>query len=179
EEPGVVAVYLATRPSKAADHSVRIGGSVYHKDDTLQGAIGSANEFGHTSVARTDFDQDTCNCGNPKCLETFVNRKLGEQNNEPAMDDIAEALSDKLRDLIFFYNPSLLVVDLLAFPRMVKLVMDELDDFIELRQEQLSTNGPEVVTPGDSEMACARGACIKSYRNLALNPEKYAHLSLH
>ena len=178
EEPGVVAVYLATRPSKAADHSVRIGGSVYHKGDTLQGAIGSANEFGHTSVARTDFEQATCNCGNPKCLETFVNRKIGEPDDSATTDEIAVALSDKLRDLVFLYNPSLLVVDLLAFPRMVKPVMEELNDFIESRKKQLGTNGPEVVTPGDSEMACARGACIKSYRNLSLNPERYPHLSL-
>ena len=178
EEPGVVAVYLAARPSKAADFSVRIGGSVFHLGNTLQGAIGSANEFGHTSVARTEFEQDTCNCGNPKCLETFINHKLTEMDNENATEEIAKGLSYKLRDLIFLYNPSLLVVDLLAFPRMVNPVLEELDEFIQLRREQLGTDGPEVVTPGDSEMACARGACIKSFRNLTVNPDRYSHLSM-
>jgi len=178
EEPGVVAVYLAARPSKAADYSVRLGGSVFHLGNTLQGAIGSANEFGHTSVARTDFEQDTCNCGNPKCLETFVNHKLAENGSDKPTAEIAEALSYKLRDLVFLYNPSLLVVDLLAFPRMVNPVMNNLEEFIQLRRKQLGTDGPEVTTPGDSEMACARGACIKSFRNLTVNPEKYSHLHL-
>ncbi len=178
EEPGVVAVYLAARPSKSADYSVRIGGSVFHLGNTLQGAIGSANEFGHTSVPRTDFEQDTCNCGNSKCLETFVNQKLAEKNSGSTTGEIAEVLSDKLRDLIFLYNPSLLVLDLLAFPRMVNPVMNNLEEFIQLRREQLGTDGPEVTTPGDSEMACARGACIKSFRNLTVNPEKYSHLLL-
>lgn len=178
EEPGVVAVYLAARPSKATDYSVRIGGSVFHLGNTLQGAIGSANEFGHTSVTHADFEKDTCNCGNPKCLETFVNHKLAENDNDSATAEIAETLSYKLRDLIFLYNPSLLVVDLLAFPSMVNPVMENLDEFIQLHSEQLGTDGLEVTTPGDSEMACARGACIKSFRNLTVNPEKYSHLFL-
>lgn len=178
EEPGVVGVYLAARPSKSADYSVRIGGSVFHLGNTLQGAIGSANEFGHTSVPRTDFEQDTCNCGNSKCLETFVNHKLAENHSESTTEEIAEVLGYKLRDLIFLYNPSLLVLDLLAFPRMVNPVMNNLEEFIQLRREQLGTDGPEVTTPGDSEMACARGACIKSFRNLTVNPEKYSHLLL-
>lgn len=178
EEPGVVAVYLAARPSKATEHSVRIGGSVFHQGNTLQGAIGSANEFGHTSVARSDFEQETCNCGNPKCLETFVNHRLAGPDKESANGEIVEALSNKLRDLIFLYNPSLLVVDLLAFPRLVNPVMDRLDEFIELRRKQLGADGPDIVTPGDSEMACARGGCIKALRNLLVNPNEYSNLLL-
>ncbi len=177
EEPGVVAVYLAARPSKAAHSAVRIGGSVFHNGGVLQGAMGSANEFGHTSVSRSDHEELKCNCGNPKCLETYVNEKISSAPTGKVPDEVTEVLTDKLKDLIFLYNPSLVIVDLLAFPQLSNPVIGEINKFIQLRHDHMHFDGPEVVTPGDSEMACARGACIKSFRNLAANPEKYSILS--
>ncbi|MFP3953015.1 MAG: ROK family protein [Candidatus Acetothermia bacterium] len=177
EEPGVVAVYLAARPSKATHNSVRIGGSVFHDGTILQGAMGSANEFGHTSVSRGDHGELKCNCGNPKCLETYVNQKISGAPAGRLPEEVVEVLTDKLKDLIFLYNPSLLIVDLLAFPQLSSPVLEGINQFIELRHGHLDFDRPEVVTPGDSEMACARGACIKSFQNMAVNPERYPILS--
>jgi predicted NBD/HSP70 family sugar kinase len=72
-----------TEPSLASDCSVFLklgtgcGGAAIINGRLLRGASGTAGEFGHMRIAEGGI---LCNCGQPGCLETFVNLRALARN---------------------------------------------------------------------------------------------------
>lgn len=94
---------------------------------------GSSGEFGHTTVHK-ELDKDLQlhpNCGNPKCLEAYVNAKLEQAPNSEIPPEVQEVLEDKLRDLIFSFTPNVILVDLEALPSLTNPVTKNLRDFVD------------------------------------------------
>lgn len=173
--PDIVAVYVAARMSGKIDPEVRIGGSIFQGGEIFRGANGSAGEFGHTSVAldlKEEFPR--CRCGNDNCLEAFVNNKIKDLSQAIVPEEVKQALEQKLQDLIFIFNPSLLIIDLDAFPEITKEILSKIKNFSIALETRIGINELMIDIPTDSKMACTRGAIISSFSDLLKNPEKYA-----
>lgn len=113
-----------------------IGAGIYHNGEIFRGAAGIAGEIGHTSI---DIHGPVCECGNHGCLTVYVstlallknaNAAL-EQAGKPVCRDFNELiekiqkgekevyqefkdtmryLSTGLLNLIYSYNPSLIIL---------------------------------------------------------------------
>ncbi|MBS3812712.1 ROK family transcriptional regulator [Candidatus Bipolaricaulota bacterium] len=177
-ESDIVAVYLAVRAGERSRARVNIGGSIYHNGHILQGRNGTAGEFGHTSVnVRLEEDLPDCKCGNKNCLDNYVNTKISRASNPKAFpSEITRALNQKIKDLLFIFNPSLLVVDMEAFPEIRREVFENAKAFSRDLAGELCIEEIEIDSVGDSSMACARGAIINQLCEKIREPSKYAEM---
>ncbi len=176
DETDMVAVYLAVRAGERSRARVNIGGSIYHNGHILQGRNGTAGEFGHTSVSVDPGEElPRCKCGNENCLDNYVNTKISQASNHREFpSEIKEALNQKIKDLLFTFNPSLLVVDMEAFPEIRREVFENAKSFSRELANELCIEEIEIDSVGDSSMACARGSIINQLNQKLREPSEYA-----
>jgi len=175
DEPDLVAVYLAVRSSGRHQSRVNIGGSIYHNGNILQGKNGTAGEFGHTSVSTAPDDEfPPCKCGNDTCLDNFVNTKIANAAESGAsLEEITERLNQKIQDLFFIFNPSLLVIDMEAFPEIKNNLMKGAKSFSNELSAKLCIKEIDIETVGNSSLACARGSIITQLDEMLTEPKSY------
>ncbi|MBS3788497.1 ROK family transcriptional regulator [Candidatus Bipolaricaulota bacterium] len=173
--PDLVAVYLAVRSSGGYQSRVNIGGSIYHNGNILQGKNGSAGEFGHTSVDISSEDKFTpCKCGNNICLDKFVNSKIENYSeSEKAVEEITQRLNQKIADLFFLFNPTLLVIDMEAFPEIKSNLIQRAKTFSSELAKELCIKEISIETVENSSMACARGSIITQLNEMLCEPQSY------
>ncbi|MBS3765507.1 ROK family protein, partial [Candidatus Bipolaricaulota bacterium] len=178
EDPGHVALYFSARLSGKRRPSVRIGGSIAIGGDLFLGGEGSAGEFGHMSVAPPDGQSGTpeTNCGNTNCLESFVNSELNENDGFSVPGSVVEAIQQNVKDLVFAFSPSLLIVDFDAFPEVSDEVMGELDRFTDDLENTMGLEEVEIREPLDKDRSVTRGAVINYYNKSLLDPKKFSTL---
>lgn len=178
EDPGHVALYFSARLSGKRQPTVRIGGSIAIGGELFLGGEGSAGEFGHMSVAPADGQSGTpeTNCGNTNCLESFVNSELNENDGFSVPGSVLEAIQQNVKDLVFAFSPSLLIVDLDAFPEISDDVMGELDRFTDNLENTMGLEEVEIREPLDKDRSVTRGAVINYYNESLLDPKKFSAL---
>ncbi len=178
EDPGHVALYFSARLSGKRRPSVRIGGSIAIGGELFLGGEGSAGEFGHMSVAPPDGQAGTpeTNCGNTNCLESFVNSELNENDGFSVPGSVVEAIQQNVKDLVFAFSPSLLIVDFDAFPEVSDEVMGELDRFTDDLENTMGLEEVEIREPLDKDRSVTRGAVINYYNKSLLDPKKFSTL---
>jgi len=171
----IVALYLAVRAGERSRSRVNIGGSIFHHGHILQGKNGTAGEFGHTSVnVNPEYQLPSCNCGNDPCLDNFVNTNISRASDTSGFpDEITRVLNQKIKDLLFMFNPSLLVVDMEAFPEIRRDVFEQAKSFSRELSKKLCIGEIEIDSVGDSSMACARGSIITQLHQTIGDPEVY------
>ena len=91
---------LLLRLSTGVGAGLVLGGAVLH------GHGGAAGEIGHVQV---DPDGETCGCGRPGCLETFVavprlRRRVAEGDADAALRDAGERLGQALAPVVATLN---------------------------------------------------------------------------
>ncbi|MFP4136139.1 MAG: ROK family transcriptional regulator [Candidatus Acetothermia bacterium] len=178
EDPGHVALYFSARLSGKRRPAVRIGGSVAIGGDIFLGGQGSAGEFGHMSVgpANGQLRVPETKCGNTNCLESFVNGKLREDGGVSVPDSVVKAVEQNIKDLVYAFSPSLLIVDLDAFPEISDDVLEGLEKFTEGLKETMGLDEMEIREPLDKDRSVTRGAVINYYNAALLDPSEFSSL---
>lgn len=171
-----VAIYFGARLSGKRKPIIRIGGSIAIGGEICQGAGGSAGEFGHMSVTYEDSDLPETNCGNDNCLESFLNDTLEENDGFSVPDAISRVIKQKIKDLVFVFSPSLIIVDLEAFPEITEEVMTELESFTSNLERTLGLEHIRIKEPLDKDRSASRGAVINHFNHLLLDPNNFSLL---
>ncbi|MBS3787007.1 ROK family transcriptional regulator [Candidatus Bipolaricaulota bacterium] len=171
-----VAIYFGARLSGKRQPTVRIGGSIAVGGEICRGAGGSAGEFGHMSVTSEDSDLPPTNCGNDNCLESFVNDKLEDNDGLSVPDSITRAIKQKIKDLVFVFSPSLIIVDMDAFPEITDEVMTELESFTSSLEKTMGLEKIRIKKPMDRDRSATRGAVINHFNHLLLDPDNFSVL---
>ncbi|MCF7890559.1 ROK family transcriptional regulator [Candidatus Bipolaricaulota bacterium] len=177
-DEGHVAIYFGARLSGKRKPIIRIGGSIAIGGDICHGAGGSAGEFGHMSIRSEDADAELppTNCGNDNCLESFVNARLEENGGLSVPDSISRAIQQKIKDLVFVFSPSLIIVDLEAFPEITDEVITELESFTSTLGQSMGLENIRIKEPLDRDRSATRGAVINHFNNLLLDPSNFSVL---
>lgn len=177
-DPDHVALYFSARLSGKRQPTVRIGGSIAIGGKLFLGGEGSAGEFGHMSVTPGDKQSNIreTKCGNTNCLESFVNGKLDENDGFSVPGTVVEAIQQNVKDLVFAFSPSLLIVDLDAFPEVTGDVMDELNMFTDGLKETMGLEKVKIREPLDKDRSVTRGAVINYYNESLLDPDEFSTL---
>jgi hypothetical protein len=171
-----VAIYFSARLSGKRSPTIRIGGSIAIGGEICHGAGGSAGEFGHMSISTKNSGLPRTNCGNENCLESFVNAELEGNPRTSIPESIREVIEQKIKDLVFVFSPSLIIVDLEAFPEISEAVIEELKDFASGLESTMGLEKIEIKEPLDRERSATRGAVINHFNNLLLNPNNFSAL---
>lgn len=171
-----VAIYFGARLSGKRKSTVRIGGSVAIGGEICRGAGGTAGEFGHMSVTSEDSDLPPTNCGNDNCLESYVNAELENSDGSFVPQSITEKIIQKIKDLVFVFSPSLIVVDLEAFPEITGEVITELRAFSSKVSETVGLEEIKIKEPLNKDRSATRGAVINHFNNLLLDPNNFSKL---
>ena len=171
-----VAIYFGARLSGKRKPIIRIGGSIAIGGKICRGAGGSAGEFGHMSISSKDPNLPETTCGNDNCLESFVNAELDNYDGIAVPDSITRAIQQKIKDLVFVFSPSLIFVDLEAFPEIADEVMYELESFTARLENSMGLEKIILKEPLDRDRSATRGAVINHFNNLLLNPNNFSAL---
>ena len=174
-----IAVCFSARRSNFEKKHIRIGGSIFGNGKLLRGDQGTTGEFGH-SPAPIEVDSSLSpqpHCGNPDCLETYVNDRFDPTNTNKTPDEVRRVLEKKIRSLLFSFNPALLLLDLTALPDISDPVLDHTKEFVQELNKPYKDKIPIVSSLKDTTLACSRGAVIQSQKNMLQNPERYKILS--
>ena len=171
-----VALYFGARLSGKRKPIIRIGGSIAIGGEICRGAGGSAGEFGHMSISSEDSDLPKTNCGNDNCLESFVNAELNNNDGYSVPESITRAIQQKIKDLVFVFSPSLIIVDLEAFPEITEEVITELESFTTRLRNTMGLERIQIKEPLDKDRSATRGAVINHFNNLLLNPNNFSVL---
>ncbi|MFB6291238.1 MAG: ROK family protein, partial [Candidatus Bipolaricaulia bacterium] len=171
-----VAIYFGVRLSGKRKPMIRIGGSIAIDGEICRGAKGSAGEFGHMSITAEDSDLPPTNCGNDNCLESFVNEELDNNDGFSVPESITGAIEQKIKDLVFVFSPSLIIVDLEAFPEISDEVINELKSFSSSLGQTMGIGEIQIKEPLDRDRSATRGAVINHFNNLLLNPGNFSVL---
>ena len=178
EDDHHVAIYFGARLSGKRHPKVRIGGSIAIGGEICRGARGSAGEFGHLSITALSSDRELpeTSCGNDNCLESFVNAELEGSNGLSVPNSITRAIKQKIKDLVFVFSPSLIIVDLEAFPEITEDVITELESFSSRLKRTMGLDKIDIRKPLDRDRSATRGAVINHFNNLLLNPNNFSAL---
>ena len=170
--------YLAVRRTKDRRSPIRIGGAIFYNGQLYRSSQGSAGEFGHTSVhlnVEEDLNMEPL-CGNPRCLETYVNTKLKQSDaNDPIPPEIPEAIKHKLIDITFTFTPNQLIVDMSGLPSLAKPIINETKEFVRNLIGRWEHNHLTVKQPVNTKLSALRGAAINSMRDLLSAPSRYSN----
>lgn len=164
-------LYFAARPSINDDRRVTIGGAIFHRGSLYRGKNGSSAEFGHTSVhinpeKELEFKPK---CGNPNCLESYINAKLMNEKGDKIPSEVEMVLEEKLRDLIFSFTPNVILIDLVALPTIIDKVINNVRGFTDSLVGKWGHDKIKVKKPKDTTLACSRGATLNLLRELHSN----------
>ncbi len=177
EDPGHVALYFSARLSGKRQPTVRIGGSIAIGGELFLGGEGSAGEFGHMSISSTgDSRAPETKCGNANCLESFVNDELSDSDGFAVPKSVVDAIQQNIKDLVFAFSPSLIIIDLDAFPEITGQVMEELEVFTEGLKETMGLDKFEIREPLDKDRSVTRGAVINYFNKSLLDPKEFSTL---
>lgn len=177
EDPGHVALYFSARLSGKRQPTVRIGGSIAIGGELFLGGEGSAGEFGHMSISSAgDSRTPETKCGNTNCLESFVNGELGDNDGFAVPKSVVDAIQQNIKDLVFAFSPSLIIVDLDAFPEITGQVMEELEAFTDGLKETMGLDKVEIREPLDKDRSVTRGAVINYFNKSLLDPKEFSTL---
>jgi predicted NBD/HSP70 family sugar kinase len=176
DEKHQVALYFSARLSGKRRPIIRIGGSIAIGGEICLGADGSAGEFGHMSISSVSPDLPETNCGNDNCLESFVNAELKNSSRSSIPESIKEAIEQKIKDLVFVFGPSLIIVDLEAFPEISEAVISELHAFVSGLESTMGLKKIEIKEPLDKDRSATRGAVLNHFNNLLLDPDNFSAL---
>lgn len=171
-----VAIYFGARLSGKRKPTIRIGGSIAIEGEICRGAGGSAGEFGHMSVSSENSDLPETDCGNDNCLESFVNDKMENNDGYSVPDTISRAIKQKIKDLVFVFSPSLIIVDMEAFPEITEEVIAELKSFTSDLERTIGLEKIEIKEPLDKDRSASRGAVINNFNHLLLDPNNFSKL---
>jgi len=176
EDPGHVALYFSARLSGKRQPTVRIGGSIAIGGELFLGGEGSAGEFGHMSISSGDARTPATKCGNNNCLESFVNDELSDSDGFAVPQSVVDAIQQNIKDLVFAFSPSLIIVDLDAFPEITDQVMEELALFTDGLKETMGLDRVEIREPLDKDRSVTRGAVINYFNKSLLDPKEFSTL---
>jgi len=176
-DPTEVALYFGARISGKRRPIIRIGGSVAIGGKVFQGAWGSAGEFGHMSVsAGFNHDFPQTNCGNANCIESFVNSELSQVDGDRVPAVVGELIEQKIKDLIFAFSPSIIIVDLAAFPEITCDIIDSLKEFVKVLKSRVGVGDIQVREVLDHDRSATRGSFIYHFNKLVCDPESFSAL---
>lgn len=177
DDSGHVALYFSARLSGKRQPTVRIGGSIAIGGELFLGGEGSAGEFGHMSISSAGNSRTPeTKCGNTNCLESFVNGELGDSDGFAVPKSVIDAIQQNIKDLVFAFSPSLIIVDLDAFPEITGQVMEELEVFTEGLKETMGLKNVEIREPLDKDRSVTRGAVINYFNKSLLDSEEFSAL---
>ena len=176
EDDHHVALYFGVRLSGNRKPVIRIGGSIAIGGEICRGAGGSAGEFGHMSISTEDPELPETSCGNDNCLESFVNETLDQRDGYSVPKEIKRAIEQKIKDLVFVFSPSLIIVDLEAFPEITDEVISELESFTSKVRETMGLERIDIKEPLNKDRSATRGAVINHFNNLLLSPDSFSEL---
>lgn len=168
-------IYFAVRPAKGKNKIARIGGSIFHDGSIYQAKRGSSGELGHTSVhtMKEENIKLESHCGNPKCLETYINDKLSDTDKIEVPKEVQAVIKEKIIDLIFTLTPDTIFIDMEGLPSIAEIVVQDLRNFVDSLETKRTHNQIKIKQPTDTTLACSRGAAINSMKDLLTSPEKY------
>jgi hypothetical protein len=177
EDPGHVALYFSARLSGKRQPTVRIGGSIAIGGELFLGGEGSAGEFGHMSISSAgNFRTPETKCGNTNCLESFVNDELSDSDDFAVPKSVVGSIQQNIKDLVFAFSPSLIIIDLDAFPEITGQVMKELEVFTNQLKETMGLEKVEIREPLDKDRSVTRGAVINYFNKSLLDPKEFSAL---
>lgn len=177
ENTNHVAIYFGARLSGKRQPVIRIGGSIAIGGKIFRGSGGSTGEFGHMSVASVDISGlPETKCGNANCLESYINSEIVKNDGFSVPSTITRAIEQKIKDLVFAFSPSLIIIDLDAFPEISDEVISELESFAGELEKTVGLEGVEVRKPVDKERSATRGAVIDQFNKSLLEPHSFSAL---
>lgn len=177
EDPNHVALYFGARVSGKRQPTIRIGGGIAIGGKVFRGAGGSAGEFGHMSIHTSNVKKKlTPKCGNINCLESFINNKLNENGKTTVPSTITDAVKQQIKDLIFAFSPSLIIVDLDAFPEITGEVTAELKSFTDNLSETMGLENIKIREPINKSRSVTRGAVINHFDKFLSDPDNFSLL---
>lgn len=177
DDPNHVAIYFGARLSGKRQPVIRIGGSIAIGGEVFNGGGGSTGEFGHMSVRSYDAAElPSTDCGNDNCLESFINSQINKDNGFSVSPKITQAIQQKIKDLVFAFSPSLIIVDLDAFPEISEEVLAELNTFINSVNETMGLENVQIREPLDRNSSAVRGAVINHFNQSLLDPDNFSKL---
>lgn len=172
-----VVLYFGARVSGKRRPVIRIGGSVAIGGSIFRGAWGSAGEFGHMSVSpEHEIDLPQTFCGNDNCLESFVNSKIARTDGSHVPEVIKDLIEQKIQDLIFAFSPSVIVIDLAAFPEITEEIIKELSEFVNELKTTVGIGDIKVREILDHDRSATRGSFIHHFNKLVRDPESFSTL---
>jgi hypothetical protein len=178
DDSGHVALYFSARLSGKRQPTVRIGGSIAIGGELFLGGGGSAGEFGHmsfSSPSESSYTPDT-KCGNTNCLESYVNGELSDSDDFAVPKSVVGAIQQNIKDLVFAFSPSLIIIDLGAFPEITGQVMKELEVFTNQLKDTMGLEKVEIREPLDKDRSVTRGAVINYFNKSLLDPKEFSAL---
>ena len=175
EDANHIAIYFSARLSGNRRPMVRIGGSFAIDGKVGLGTGGGSGEFGHMSISTKNLSElPETKCGNETCLESFVNHHLNREAENNLPSAITEAIEQSLKDLIFAFGPSLVIVDLEAFPEVSEEIINELARFKKRTKGAIGFGDINIREPLDKNRSVTRGAAINHFNKLLLDPDNFS-----
>lgn len=172
-----VALYFGARLSGKRQPNVRIGGSIAIGGEVFRGTGGSTCEFGHMSVtSESTSGLPETRCGNSNCLESYINAEIKRDDGFSVPSTITRAIEQKIKDLVFAFSPSLIIVDLDAFPEISDEIISELDNFTAKLENTIGLGGVEIKKPLNKDRSATRGAVINHFDQSLLDPDSFSTL---